>query len=63
VVVTQVDGEFSGWLLASQRPGAAGQPWRALVRYHRDVGMQHEHWVTQAEVRPRRGDGHFGYRP
>ena len=53
VVVTQPDGEFDGSLLAWQRPAHRGEPWRALVQYHRGVGLQHHHWVTQAEVRER----------
>ena len=53
VVVIQADGEFEGSLLAWQRPSLRGDPWRALVQYHRGVGLQHYHWVTQREVRPR----------
>lgn len=61
VVVTQADGEFEGSLLAWQRPAHRGDPWQSLVQYHRGVGLQHYHWVTQGEVRPKhRSPAHGG---
>ncbi|HEY5186984.1 MAG TPA: hypothetical protein VIM19_19265 [Actinomycetes bacterium] len=50
VPVIQGDEEFDGSLLAWQQPAHRGDQWRALVQNYRDVGMQHEHWVSQAEV-------------
>ncbi|HEY5186976.1 MAG TPA: hypothetical protein VIM19_19225 [Actinomycetes bacterium] len=51
VVVAQPDGEFEGSLLAWQRPAHRCDPWRALLQYHRGIGLQHYPWVSEGEVR------------
>jgi hypothetical protein len=50
VMVDQSDGSWQGWLLAWRRDEVGA--WLAYVRYRREPGMQHQHWISAGDVRP-----------